>query len=104
MERLDELITEVRDLRRTMENQIKGIQDELKKSKEEVAESVAKKVKRSMPPEFKRKGNEKQFKFNEEVAEKIQEAATELQSVVVPAEAEAVNVPVRVLERRSQKV
>ena len=104
MERLDELIAEVRDSRRTMENQIKGIQDELKKSKEEVAESVAKKVKRSMPPEFKRKGNEKQFKFNEEVAEKIQEAATELQSVVVPAEAEAVNVPVRVLEKAKKAI
>ena len=69
MERLDELIAKVRDSRRTMENQINGIQDELKKSKEEVAESVAQKVKRSMPPEFKRKGNEKHFKFNEEVAD-----------------------------------
>ena len=28
------LITEIRDLRRTMENQIMGMQDELKKSKE----------------------------------------------------------------------
>ena len=68
MERLDELIADVRDSRRTMENQINGIQNELKKSKEEVAESVAQKVKRSMP-EFKRKGNEKHFKFNEEVAD-----------------------------------
>lgn len=52
-----------------MEDQIKGIQEELKKSREDVAESVALKVKRSMPPEFRRK---KQFKFN---AEKIQRAA-----------------------------
>ena len=34
MERLDKLITEIRDLRQTMENQIMGMQDELKKSKE----------------------------------------------------------------------
>ena len=65
---------------------------------------MAKKVKRSMPPKFKRKGNEKQFKFNEEVAEKIQEAAMELQSVVVPAEAEAVNVPMRVLEKAKKAI
>ena len=50
MERLEKLIAEVGNLRRTMDNQIMGIQDELKKSKEEVAESVAKKVKKSMPP------------------------------------------------------
>ena len=50
MERLEKLIAEVGNLRRTMDNQIMGIQDELKKSKEEVAELVAKKVKKSMPP------------------------------------------------------
>ena len=98
MERLDELIAEVRDSRQTMENQIKGIQDELK-SKEDVVESVTKNVKRSMPQEFKCKGNEKQFKVHEKVAEKTQEAATEFQSVVVPAEVEAINVPMRVLEK-----
>lgn len=60
---------------------------------------MPKKVKKSMLPEYKCKGNEKQFKFNKEVAKKIQEAATELQSVVVPAEAEAVNIPMRVLDK-----
>uniref|UniRef100_A0A1X7TG37 Uncharacterized protein n=1 Tax=Amphimedon queenslandica TaxID=400682 RepID=A0A1X7TG37_AMPQE len=88
-ERLEELITEVQDSRRAMEDQIKGIEKELKKSKEEVAQSVALKVKRSMPPEFRRKGNKKQFKFNEEVAEKIQQAAAGLKAIDVPADAAA---------------
>ena len=104
MERLDELITEVRDSRRAMKNQIKGIQDEIKRNKEEVAETVAKKVKRSMLPDYRRKGNGKHYKFNEEVSEKIQKADTELQAIVVPAEAEAVNVPVAVLEKTKRAI
>lgn len=102
MERLEELIREVRESRQAMEDQIKGM--ELKKNKEEVAETVAKKVKRSMPPEFRRKGNEKQFKFNEEVVDKIQVADTELKAIAVPADAAAVNVPVAVLEKTRRAI
>jgi hypothetical protein len=35
-------------------------------------------VKRDRPPEFRRKGNEKQYKFNEEVLEKLDTMKMEL--------------------------
>ena len=76
-ERIAELIEAVNTLRELMERQIKEIREDIKKNKEEVADTVVKRVKRTLPPEFRRKGNEKQFKFNEGVSEKIEEAEVE---------------------------
>lgn len=56
-------------------------------------ESVAKRVKRSRPPEFRRKGNEKQYRFNEEVAEKLGTAQVELARVTAT---ESESAPTRV--------
>ena len=81
VERIEELITVVDDSRRAMEKSIKDMKAEVYKKREEVADSVARPVKRSLLLEFHRKGNEKQFKFNEEVVEKLEEAALGLQSV-----------------------
>ena len=76
-ERIAELIEAVNTSRELMERQIKEIREDIKKNKEEVADTVVKRVKRTLPPEFQRKGNEKQFKFNEGVSEKIEEAEVE---------------------------
>lgn len=45
-----------------------------------------KKVKRSRPLKFRRKGNEKQFKFNEEVAEKLESAEQELTNIATASD------------------
>lgn len=105
-ERIAELIEAVNTLRELMERQIKEIREDIKKNKEEVADTVVKRVKRTLPPEFRRKGNEKQFKFNEGVSEKIEEAEVELGSIVLPAEdaADTVNVPVAVLKKTKQAI
>ena len=100
-ERMEELITAMEDSRKA----IKDMQAELRRNKDEVADSVARRVKRSLPLEFRRKGNEKQYKFNEELVEKLEEAATELQSVGdVPEGAEGVNVPRGVLEKAKESI
>ena len=78
MERLDELLAELRQNRMAMENQIKAVHDEFAKIKDELATSVAKKVKRTAPQEFRRKGNEKQFRFNEEVSERMEDVRKSL--------------------------
>ena len=49
--------------------QMQGLKRELQESQEKVLENVVK-VRRSKQPEFKRKGNEIQYCFNEQVAEK----------------------------------
>ena len=98
---MEELITAMEDSRKA----IKDMQAELRRNKDEVADSVARRVKRSLPLEFRRKGNEKQYKFNEELVEKLEEAATELQSVGdVPEGAEGVNVPRGVLEKAKESI
>ena len=98
---LEELITAMEDSRKA----IKDMQAELRRNKDEVADSVARRVKRSLPLEFRMKGNEKQYKFNERLVEKLEEAATELQSVGdVPDGAEGVNVPRGVLEKAKESI
>ena len=72
------VMTTIEELKHSMEEQIKALKEELKKSHEEVLENVMSKVKRSQQLEFKRKGN---FTFNDAVAEKLEEAKTELESV-----------------------
>uniref|UniRef100_A0A1X7U8W3 Uncharacterized protein n=1 Tax=Amphimedon queenslandica TaxID=400682 RepID=A0A1X7U8W3_AMPQE len=103
-ERLEELLAAVNDSRTAMEQQIKEIREDIKKNKEEVADTVVKHVKRTLPLEFKRKGNEKQFRFNEGVLEKIEEAAAELKTIAIPDGAATLAVPVNVLEKSKQAI
>lgn len=58
---------------------IKRNQDEMKKTQEEMTQNVVRRVKRSRPAEFKRKGNEKQFRFNDEVVEKLESVEADLE-------------------------
>ena len=71
----------IEESKRTMEEKFQSLKDEMRKSQEEVTESVVRKVKSSRQPDFRRKGNEKQFKFNDAVAEKLEEVGTELENV-----------------------
>ncbi len=65
---------------KNIKEKIKWNQDELKRTQEEMTENVVRKVKRSRTTEFKKKGNEKQFRFNDdEVAEKLEAAQADLQ-------------------------
>ena len=65
------------------------LQREVVASQEETAQLVAKKMKRGPEYQFRRKGNEKQFLFNDSVSDSIQTAAAMLEKIkhVVPQEA-----------------
>ncbi len=60
-----------------------------------MAQSVVKQVKRSHTTEFKRKGNEKQYRFNDEVIEKLEATDAELEGTekedLMPVEGLPVN-------------
>uniref|UniRef100_A0A1X7TWN5 Uncharacterized protein n=1 Tax=Amphimedon queenslandica TaxID=400682 RepID=A0A1X7TWN5_AMPQE len=100
-ERIEELITAMENSRKA----IKDMQSELRKNKDEVADSVARRVKQSLPLEFWWKDNKKQYKFNEELAKKLEEAATELQSVGdVLNGAEGINVSRGMLEKAKESI
>ncbi len=57
-----------------MDDQLAAIRQELQHGQEEAAAKVLKRVRREKPYAYKRKGNEEQSTFNEQVAEKIAEA------------------------------
>ena len=66
------VMTTIKELKHSMEEQIQALKEEVKKSHEEVLENVVSKVKRSQQLEFK---------HYDAVAEKLEEAKTELESV-----------------------
>lgn len=72
------LMAAIASSKTAVEEQMQGFKRELKESQERVTESVVKKVRRSKCPEFKRRGNEIQFSFNEQVAEKMETVDEEL--------------------------
>ena len=83
---MTELMAAINESKTAAENQFKAIkeeikrnQDEMKKTQEEMTQSVVRKVKQSRPAEFKRKGSEKQFRFNDEVVEKLEQAEADLE-------------------------
>ena len=58
---------------------IEELHAEFKKDQEETAEKAAKKARLSTTVMFQKKGNEKQFRFNEAVEEQIHVAETQVQ-------------------------
>ncbi len=78
-EKIEQLMTTVTESKSAVEDQIRSMREEIKKSQEDMAQSVVKQVKRSHTTEFKRKGNEKQYRFNDEVIEKLEATDAELE-------------------------
>lgn len=50
----------------------------MKKTQEEMTQIVVRRVKHSRPAEFKWKGNEKHFRFNDKVVEKLESLQADL--------------------------
>lgn len=72
------LMNAIKSSKETMEGKMEALKTEMKKN-QEATEVVVKNVKRSRPPEFKRKGNEQQFIFNDQVVEKLESAVLSLE-------------------------
>ena len=76
--------------KKAMEKQLTDFKNEIRSNHEEVTERMAKKMKRGKALEFKKKGNELQFKFNEEVIDNLEDVEEELerfQESKLPSEA-----------------
>ena len=77
-EKLDELLKSIDDLKSTQRQnqqdttaQLDRLEQDIATGQEETLQLVAKKMKRDPDVQFRRKGNEKQFTFNEAVNDSI---------------------------------
>ena len=87
-EKLDELLKSIDDLKSTQRHnqqdttaKLDRLEQDIATSQEETLQLVAKKMKRDPDFQFYRKGNKKQFTFNEAVNDSIQSAAAMLEKV-----------------------
>ena len=84
--KLDELLESVKSLagksRTKNKTEMKSRLDQLEKdvstNNEQNTQRVVKRLKRARAYEFRRKGNEKQFEFNDEVKDRLEAAATHI--------------------------
>ena len=77
-EQFKKLMDTIEESKGAVEAKMEEFKKEIKESQEKTAESVAKKVRQIKAPDFKKKGNEIQYGFNEQVVEKLEEASSEL--------------------------
>ena len=70
---------------------MENFKEDIRSSHEEATEKLAKRVKRN---KFKRRGNELQHKFNDEVIEKFEEVEGELAKITVDTLAKGIKSPV----------
>ena len=82
-EKLDEVLKSIAAIKGTQEKnqgdiaaKLDRLERDVASGKEETLELVAKKLKREPELQFRRKGNEKQFTFNESVYDSIQSATS----------------------------
>ena len=94
-QKLDTLLTSVtqmqeeqRAARKDLEDKIAKLEEDVKSSNQDAAERAVKKAKRERPLEFKRKGHEEQFYFNQDVGDCIAAATRHLGKIATPAEKE----------------
>ena len=83
-EKLDELLKSIDDLKSTQRDttaKLDRLEQDIATGQEETLQLVAKKMKRDPHFQFRRKGNEKQFTFNEAVNDSIQSAAAMLEKL-----------------------
>ena len=83
--KLDELLKSVQSLsdeqkqsQTVMKQRLDQLEKDVSAKNEETTERVVKRLKRARTHEFKRKGNEKQFEFNEEVKDRMETASAHL--------------------------
>ena len=87
-EKLDALIKSVADLTKSQKTHQRDLDIKLKKLEEDVAtaqedatERAIKRAKRDRPIEFKRKGHQEQYVFNEEVDDRLEAAAKKIKKL-----------------------
>ena len=68
-----------------LQSEIRSVKDQLLAGQEDTAQRVAKRITREKSYDFNRKGNKRQFQFNETVVEQIEEAAAVVGSSVEAA-------------------
>ena len=70
-----------KSMEQQMASQLAAFKEELRSSHEETSERLAKRVRRNKPLDFRRKGNELQYKFNEGVIENYDDIEGELEKL-----------------------
>ena len=92
-EKPDTLLTSVNEIqreqktaRKDLEAKIAKLEEDVKSSNQDAAERAVKKAKRGRPLEFKRKGHEEQFYFNQDIGDCIASAMRHLDKIATLAE------------------
>ena len=80
-EQMSLLLTAINSSKKVVDRQIAEFRREIQKSNEEVSQKLSKKLKTGRSLDFKRKGNEKQYIFNEEVDDKLDTAESDLAKI-----------------------
>ena len=75
---LDRLMAVVETSSRALEAKFEKLRSDVIEGQEQVTERLAKRIKRDRPYVFKKKGNEKQHEFNEQLEEHLQDATDAL--------------------------
>ena len=92
-EKLDSLLKAVSDLTSSQQENQRDLDDKLKKLEKDVAaaqqdatERALRKAKRGRSMEFKRKGHQEQFEFNEQVEDHLEAASKKIKKIATPGD------------------
>ena len=66
---------------RELDEKLKKLEQDVATAQEDATERAIKRAKRDRPYEFRRKGHQEQFMFNEEVADRVEAAAKKIQKL-----------------------
>ena len=81
-----EIQQEQKTARKELEDKITRLEEDVKTSNLEAAEKAVKKAKRERPLEFKRKGHEEQYRFNQDIGDCIASATNHIAKIATPGE------------------
>ena len=104
-EKLDSLLKAVSDLKSSQQENQCDLDDKLKKLEKDVAaaqqdatERALRKAKRGRSMEFKRKGHQEQFEFNEQVEDHLKAASKRIKKIATPGDSDSKRFPKEALE------
>ena len=95
-EKLDSLLKAVSDLKDSQQDSQRNLNTKLKKLEKDAAaaqqdatERALRKAKRGRPMEFKRKGHQEQFEFNELVEDHLEAASKKIKKIAAPRDSDS---------------
>ena len=87
------MLSAINSSKKAVDNKLAEFREEIRQSSNETSERLAKKIKNAKPVEFKRKGNQKQHKFNEGLSEKLDDIEEQLGKIPTESLSKAAKSP-----------